>query len=106
MISMWEYKVNKEEDMDEVEKKLCEIMFGEKGRCSLLNSMEYKKFRLKCLYGVDYGITRIERDNVRVVWDDGYVQIFYNYQHEYNENEDNNRKKRCYMEEEDILPSL
>lgn len=91
---MWVIKVENEDNMLEVEKRLSEMARGENGRCSWLHSVEYQKFRLKCLYGIDNGIDRIVRDNVSLQWQDGgYVHIYY----QYNENfEEEDKKRKSY----------
>lgn len=44
------YKIECDNDMQKVEQRMSELVHGEHGRCSWLNSAEYSKFRLQVLY--------------------------------------------------------
>jgi hypothetical protein len=44
------YEVRCARDMEEVEKRITQLLHGEKGRCGILRSAAYQQFRLGVLY--------------------------------------------------------
>jgi regulator of replication initiation timing len=63
-------------DMSLVEKRIVELYQGEKGRCSLLNTTSYLKFRLAALYK-DNETLQLNRDKLKITLQGAVVNIFY-----------------------------
>lgn len=64
------------QDMSLVEKRIVELYQGEKGRCSLLNTAAYLKFRLAALYKGNE-THQINRDKLKLTLQGAVVNIFY-----------------------------
>ena len=45
------YEIHTPDDMHALEKRISELVLGEHGRCSLLNTVEFKRLRIAAVYG-------------------------------------------------------
>lgn len=73
------YKIECADDMLAVEKRMSELVHGEHGRCSLLHTADYNRFRLKVLYGRDTlsdDFPVVHLDRLCMMWKDQTVHIY------------------------------
>ena len=45
------YEIHTPDDMYPLEKRISELVLGEHGRCSLLNTVEFRRLRIAAVYG-------------------------------------------------------
>jgi len=64
-------------DMSLVEKRIVELYQGEKGRCSILNSAMYLRFRLTALYRQQEEIVQITGDKLKMTLVGPIINLFY-----------------------------
>lgn len=89
------YTIQTADDMIQVENRLVELTQGEYGRCNILNSAEYNKFRLAAIYNMDPQVRQITRDRIKMILDANTVYIYYGIGSEHIfEEEENNSNKR------------
>ena len=71
------YDIQSLEDMARVEERMSQIVYGEKGRCSILNSAAYTRLRLAALYERSrFMCMRIRHNNVTLELMGQKVSIF------------------------------
>jgi hypothetical protein len=73
------YIVDTAEDMGKVENRVCQLMLGINGRCSIFNTTEYTRFRLAAIYSINHDVFPITfcRGPIRLCLQDNTVSIFY-----------------------------
>lgn len=73
-----EYLIHSADDFDAIEKRIAFLSNGENGRCSFLNSMEYKSLRLQALYNVEESMKELDiyTYNVHIKWTPGKITLY------------------------------
>jgi hypothetical protein len=66
------YQIHTENDMLALEKRIGLLCHGEHGRCKLLRSAAYQRFRIQVLYNKD------EREVKQVYFDDHHIKMVCN----------------------------
>lgn len=89
------FTVETADDMTQVENRLVELTQGEYGRCNILNTTEYIKFRLAAIYGTNNGVQQITRDRIKMILDNNIVYIYYGIgnEHIFIEEDENSNKR-------------